>query len=141
MRAEPLRSQKSNQHLLQKRTACQTSSRKPAELKRENVTDAIPGAEHTWRRHYGLPRDDYSRFHPPLLHQSISKKASPHLWPYSLSSLQYSADARAPPGFMRISEALRRIRNAMAAAGAPSLRERRVEGGGGIISGILRELT
>lgn len=50
--------------------------------------------------------------------------------PIPLSSPQYSTDACAPPGFMRISEALRRIRNAMAAAGAPSLQERRVQGGG-----------
>lgn len=61
------------------------------------------------------------------------------------SSRQYSADARSPPGFMRISEALRRLRNAMAAAGTPSLQERRVEGVGwrleGIISEILRELS
>lgn len=48
---------------------------------------------------------------------------------FPLSSRQYSADARSPPGFMRISEALRRIRNAMATTGALSPQERRVEDG------------
>lgn len=85
---------------------------------------AILGAEHTWRRHYGLPHDDYSRFHPPLLHQSISKKPSPHL--HQSYSLFLLVSIPKTPALL---QEMRRIRNVMAAAGAPSLQERKMEGG------------
>lgn len=83
---------------------------------------------------------------PAFIHPSFlraSQKNPLHICNGPIPSFFSSVFCRR--AFMRISEALRRLRNAMAAAGTPILQERRVEGGGwrleGIISEILRELS